>query len=892
MSISPMPPQLILPLDTADDEMKEDKAEEAETITPTAPSVVPQHTSVFSTAASPRKQLEYHTRARLDVRRASSLLEQCAKEIKMRGLAMVGIFRPFRTSESLSEVERLIELFLLSSEPHVYQGIFALETSASSALFRETLGKPDPEVEFRRKLAYANVHDVVALFKWGVRRMTLRLSDLRSSDQYSWYENFVRKEKESKYPAKAFSTLLLPTMGNDTARLLQIVFDLMSTVAAHHISNAMPAWRLSRTLGFWLFGRVGVDHEPVNFTTMYHAWERAGKVTEHLLLTFIREQSSQFHLMPSRLTELVADYPHIAADESAPSLPPAFVPPTSAALFVELRTDNVVLTPKQPRRSPRDTLSAALRARNPDLEASEDLDDWMAIIASVERSVKASLEPIEMMAEDDVEFKVNGDPAHGNNSEVIYQELALFNDEDARTLDITASELRKRKDIFEDRFNSRSLRASSDVSGGITSYDSVSSLFSRRTVDSSSTAPELSSSLSRSSSLAKSGGSALAPLSENGDVNFDWNAFSSSGFGSSTPQVDQLELNKAFKPKTELEKVFEEQDRLEAIALDKKGGRRRNGLPHVQEKRGPPVYVLTGVSTVTFNDCFASVWQDQLLDDCPAVRMPHLICAQLNPITASSLLGNAASAGAKTTGHWLIVNETVVPPRPPMPPSPSSTFLGRRASTFRKGGSLRSQRQSVSDEFGSTGWDASTASQDDDDRQSLFSIRSGISAHFMRPANGLRRMRSMLSARKAPQNGLSSRSEIWSENSGQPTSSTKKQADIDAEVRELQAAVHADRKRIRQEAERKAQEDQPPAVNDEKSAVAAIVGAGANASTNGAQLDGEDAIEKDQTKVSAAEVAEQKHNKPDSLGVSSRHETVTYSAQSSPTSRYQDAHDE
>lgn len=219
--IDSLPPQIKIPIesnlveDEEDDHPMNGENEKSTQIVPEE-----QKKFVISKAASPKQRLEYHQKARLDVRRACNLLDQCAKEIKMRGLAMVGIFRPFRTSENAEEVERLIELYLLSSEPHLYQGIFALDINMQSSLLRDALGKPDPEAEFRKKLAYANIHNVVALFKWGLRRLTLRLSDLHATEQYSWYETFALKEKEQKYPIRAFSQILLPLLSSDAAKII------------------------------------------------------------------------------------------------------------------------------------------------------------------------------------------------------------------------------------------------------------------------------------------------------------------------------------------------------------------------------------------------------------------------------------------------------------------------------------------------------------------------------------------------------------------------------------------------------------------------------------------------------------------------------------------------
>lgn len=810
-TIDALPPQLKVPIESDLIETIEDDhpMNGEETTNEKSTQMVQEESKryVISTAAPPKQRLEYHQKARLDVRRACNLLDQCAKEIKMRGLAMVGVFRPFRTSENAEEVERLIELYLLSSEPHLYQGIFALDVNMQSSLLRDALGKPDPEAEFRKKLAYANIHDVVALFKWGLRRLTLRLSDLHATEQYSWYDTFALKEKEQKYPVRAFSQILLPLLSSDAARLLQIVLDLMSTVAAHHISNAMPAWRICRSLGYWLFGRVGIHHEPLNFKEAYAAWDKASKVTEHLFLVMIREQSAQFHLMPSRLTELIADYPYFAPGQTRPSLSRTFSSPNKKALFVEVRTENVILTSKQARRSPRDILNTSFKASNTNLAASEDVDDWVAIKAIATSAVKEpSSDDIDI--DDSYEKTTSFAFAENGKKSDRAEETLLFKREDVRILDVTAEESEKRKNIMEGKQNTDDTLKNSE---SFTSYNSVSSLFSRGTASESMSTTDHGS-ISRSSSYARPGASSLAPLTESKDENLDWSAFTSSGFAPPVDmQKDAFQLDKKFKPKSELEKVFEEQDRIEALATEKKGSvasRRQLNGKTFGGKRGEPKHVLANVSSVEFDECFASVWQDQLLDDCPAARLPLLVCAQLNQRTSSALLGNAAAFSFDNKDHWLVINETIAPPNAPVPASPSSTLRSKRSSIWRSS----SHKKATSSEEGKESLDAhtlDTSLADDDDRHSLFSIRSGFS--FKKPASGLRRMKSMLSTRKANDaNGLNSRSEIWAHgvhSEGSGLTGTK-ESDIDVEVRELKAAVYADRekKRMREALERREQE--------------------------------------------------------------------------------------
>ncbi|PWN42225.1 hypothetical protein IE81DRAFT_323708 [Ceraceosorus guamensis] len=356
----------------------------------TAQGPSPAAALVLATKAKPAtatEKLGAHRNARLDIKQAKQLCSLCSKEIRMRGLGTVGIFRPFRLPESPERVERLVELFLLHIDPHKYEGIFTIApqpgdipASPGASLMMEMIGKTDALSELQRNLSYANVHDVVALFKWALRRLRLRTADFNSAEQFTWYEAFVEAEKAADYPAKAWSDILLPSLPKATAEFLTELFDLFTTISAHHVANAMPASRLARTLSYWIWGRISADRPPTNLEELFRASERSAGITEHLLLAHIRNQAATIHLMPTRLTELVQKYPYIAEGTTTPSLPPPFAAAPHFALRVDVKSENVSVNPRRPR-GPNDTFRAACKAIIGDTDSSAEVDDWTALVA-------------------------------------------------------------------------------------------------------------------------------------------------------------------------------------------------------------------------------------------------------------------------------------------------------------------------------------------------------------------------------------------------------------------------------------------------------------------------------------------------------------------------------
>jgi hypothetical protein len=616
---------------------------------------------------------------------------------------------------------------------------------------------------------------VVGLFKWGLRRLRLRASDLNSSDQYGWYSTFAEAEKSAGYPARAFSELLLPALPKPTAQLLADLFDLLGTLAAHHIANAMPAHRICRSVSFWLWGRGGglVDHPPSTLEELLAACERASLVTEHLLLAHIRDQGASVHSMPTRLLELVHSYPYLAGGADAPSLPPAFRGREQRALRIKLRTENVALSAKRPR-TPSDTLRAACGATVTDTESSAEVDDWAAIVAyaalapDVDAVTELRAGPLAgglspMSPSFSVANTVNSRGTTAVEDEQttdMRRELALGTEEDARILRITADVLAARRAVLDPSDKPTPMpepakpQPWSDSMMQMPKSDSSQSLAGRTSLQSSGSVSEfgaigtartsLEPAMTTSGSLR--GRTNLGTLEED-DAN--WKDFSASGFATNGAASTDLQLTEVVKEEPAAaaaeapRPVARRQSSFSSVS--RRGNRKSKAVEPFDGPIVPPpapVYTVTRVATMGFDEALVALWQDQLLDPAVCASFPPLLFMQLNAKTASRIL--TAGMGMQASS-WLCIEEHITPPRPALPPSHA----------------------------GGHGRDRSDATSE---RRSLFapSFRSITNSLFK--ASGLRRVASYLPSK-------SSRSE----GKQPPTSADAVQASISARTLEAES---------------------------------------------------------------------------------------------------------
>lgn len=566
------------------------------------------------------------TNARLSVEQCTEAIKMAAEEVKQRGLATVGILRPFRSGANPNNMERLVELFLLCTDQDKYKDVLSISSGGimKSDLAMATFGTPSPNRELSKQMAYANIHDVADFLKWALRRVQLGRRHFNAplnapSGQWKWYEDFVEKEKAQEYPQLVFRDVLLPALPAPTAVLLTTLLDLVITVSAHYVANGMPASRICRILGYWVFGRIDEDKtflrngksnssSSASLEEFVSVWDKSAAIMEHLLLARLRMQAAQTHFMPTRLTELIANYPyiHLHSPFGAPSLRStgkARNYSSTRALWLQLSTQRNAQTMRGEAalsRAPHDLLATALSAPISSLaESSAEQDDWTSLLERIKSAERVSRGESSVSVEEPttpISFKFMNDtqstlvdtrkPQMGNEGGMTalseeelqkIKESAILRDEDVQLLEIVRRAYMHRRRLMglEGRGGSKATNLESplDESNGSTSKSGPQTLprSFKATSKRLSILPEESQPVSRSSTLdhtKSSPRSRRATLKDddkrsrsNGHVapsnpDADWSSFSQGGFG--TPVVGKQDL-KLFDAAAELEK-----DRLEA----------------------------------------------------------------------------------------------------------------------------------------------------------------------------------------------------------------------------------------------------------------------------------------------------------------------------------------
>ncbi|KAN0064923.1 hypothetical protein ACQY0O_001980 [Thecaphora frezii] len=594
------------------------------------------------------KALEAIANARLDVAQVLGLTRMCSEQIRRRGLETMGLFRSLRVAQSQEQLDHLVQLFLLSVNPSAYASVFTvLPENALERLSQRPEEASDKAktalLELDKELRYASVHDVVALLKWGLRHTRTRTSDFDSTDAYGWYDAFVAAERDGGYQLRAIAELLLPKLPNDTAELLGEILELMATVSAHQPVNHMPASHICSILGFWLFGRIGVAHPPPTFEEFHEAWQKSTRIAEHLLLAHIRSQASVTFSMPLRLTELVEGYPVIKADYSTPGFAPAFAQRHIHTLRVDLKSENLVVSPGRPR-VPSNILASAL-----DASASASLEGgrgetWAAVIAQIDSSAVEGGKGQELLI-----------PEHARILRLVDEEV----DARRKLQDEATNDLRRYQPLA-------TLNEDTNAAGTGQS----------RPPPAPPSAPVPVRAGSRDNGSEVSRESNDAPRAER--LSLDWRSFSEGGFGSGSP-TNNLALAD-FAPKSvdsHSSRTLPSRrstSRRPNLAGGSLGRRRssRMGIPSFQAAEvplirppPPPNFVVTSVSMMTMDTSLTTLWQDSLLDNSLCSTLPPFVLVQLEEKVAASadLLGGYA----RDERPWLLIAETVLPPRPPTP---------------------------------------------------------------------------------------------------------------------------------------------------------------------------------------------------------------------------------
>ncbi|SPO30460.1 uncharacterized protein UTRI_06390 [Ustilago trichophora] len=688
-----------------------------------------------------KKMLEAITNARINVGQARDLVRMCGLQIRERGLDTSGLFRPFRIAESSDHVYHMIQLFLLSIDISTYIAVFPIlpenaldrfgrnntSTSHGNANANGDRGQDAKtkvaHEELDKELRYAAPHDIVSVMKWGLRHMRLRTTDFNSKDADEWYDVFVAAERESDYHARAIADLLHPKLPQATAELLSEVLDLMASVAAHSSSNHMPASALCKVLGFWLFGRIGVAHPPPTVDELIEAVNKASAMAEHLLLAHIRSQAAVTFSMPLRLTELVQRYPYIKPGAETPSLPPAFASRTVPTLRIDLRSENLVVSQAKPR-SPSSTLADALDASASHSITGGHGEMWAAVMMQLDHlgsSDGATSKGHELLIDEHVRILRQVD-----------QELFGANEESDAT-----QQQQQQQQNGTSSFTSAS--SSAEVKANRRRSQSLSDLRSNFVVPNTARHPLAPLPESNSNGTNTPRGTprrkpvplldaALLAEAEALEVVTDaapvqpqsqlhsqpqpqpqpqkhqdlfsgglepsasWRSFSEEGFGGMSTASSDLSLSEFdLKPVQTLPSRRSNRSLYRVRSSTSNSSRRRttplSAAPTTSSVDGPakPTHTVTAATFPTIDPSLAILWQDTLLDASPCARLPPLLLVQLNSRTASAINVDSQQGEMEMIPRypsdtpWLLVVETIIPPRPPTPPMPQGGRGGEDA---------------------------------------------------------------------------------------------------------------------------------------------------------------------------------------------------------------------
>ncbi|GAA5895609.1 hypothetical protein JCM6882_000353 [Rhodosporidiobolus microsporus] len=269
-------------------------------------------TRVAEKRADPERERREWVRcekARLGVSEVTLVVDECGGVIRSRGLTTLGLFRPYRLAESRPSQLKLILLFL------DYCAEFEIKAPGAGGSIRGSEASKAVLLHaWREELRYAEVLDVVAVVKWALRHLTYPPSTSFSgtpTPSLTFYtSSFLPRALSSP---NAFSAHLLPSLPPSSQRLLLSTLALAQHVAAFASRNAMPARRLCRLLGIYLFGLAPASAETEQgWEKLYADWQAAGDVLEGCLRAYLREQTD----LPPRLQDLLVDYEEYIARQT------------------------------------------------------------------------------------------------------------------------------------------------------------------------------------------------------------------------------------------------------------------------------------------------------------------------------------------------------------------------------------------------------------------------------------------------------------------------------------------------------------------------------------------------------------------------------------------------
>ncbi|GAA5911380.1 uncharacterized protein JCM6883_000075 [Sporobolomyces salmoneus] len=246
-----------------------------------------------------KKEMIKLEQTRLEIEQMTTLMEECGEVIRSRGLTTLGIFRPFRLPESLPRIRQLCLFF------DDYNSEFDLKIPATAT--RGTRASKTVKLHrFKEELRYAEIHDVVAVLKWGLRHFSPSSSfALSSTSTFDFYRTFLKSTSAASHPRDSFTRFLLPLLPTTSRSLLISTLKLIQAVSSYSEVNAMTCRKLCRTIGYYLFRHDHKNDQEEGWEQLYSRWKESGEVVEGLVKAYLWEQKD----LPPRLQELVVDYP-------------------------------------------------------------------------------------------------------------------------------------------------------------------------------------------------------------------------------------------------------------------------------------------------------------------------------------------------------------------------------------------------------------------------------------------------------------------------------------------------------------------------------------------------------------------------------------------------------
>ncbi|KAI0789269.1 hypothetical protein C8Q75DRAFT_733928 [Abortiporus biennis] len=576
-------------------------------------------------------------RRRLTPAETLQLLKACSSAIERGGLETLGVMHPHWYSASPEVQRRLISLFIISLAPNRQTSTLSPTATTPSLIFNS-------ELEYTR-----SPHDVAAVLRWALRHLRLEGDSFgkgNGNEPWRWYTEFVEAERSSSFPVNAYSNSLVPALPPANLQLLSATLDIITSLAAHAESNGSSGSKLSKLLGLWLLTSQRTK-EGEDWPAFYERWERAGRILEHVYLSYVRDEASK-HKMPLRLSELVKAYPYTRETPEDDLLPrPRFSTRRYDALLVRLDSQLPDMKTSKPQRLPLRLIADAL-----DAEVAAESEELKQLWESLKKAVSTE-------DEDKVADAILGYPSFSR----------IFTDDTLRLLSLVSPQ------VAQPTSPTIILPPASPVSRP-----------SRRRSLSLGSSPKGNDKAANGHGKSPTTGSPVSPASPT-----DWADFSSAGFGESN-------LGKNFASTL----MDSDVETTEPPAPSRKSSlKKRKSTPPPTSRRSsvdnprpladrpePPSSNIktkaTRINVVELDEAFIDFWSDALLDPISSAWPSFVVC-QLKP--SASL----TTADGKSLG-WLVIEQTFTYPPPPPTPSVPEPQSPRRPSSPKP--SLRSNMSS------------------------------------------------------------------------------------------------------------------------------------------------------------------------------------------------------